>query len=291
MSFFKKLFQSEQPPSHPLMDDDWRTTYWERKDEIIDGLRSLEVSNKSTARLHILLVGPVSAGKSSFINSIDSIFQGRMTCAAITDASSNESFTKMYQTHKIKNGIYGHYLPFVISDTMGLEEGYSKGLDPNYIVQAMQGQLKDGHVFSAGHPCVEKATSPTLDDKIHCLVMVVPAHTMTMVQQDVIEKIRDIREKATELKIPQVALLTKVDEACPEVKKDLRLVYRSKKIELKMTECHNRLGVNLSHIYPVKNYHKEAELSDDMDVLLLTAFKNILNFANDHVAEIPPTED
>ncbi|KAL2086458.1 hypothetical protein ACEWY4_017517 [Coilia grayii] len=93
------------------------------------------------------------------------------------------------------------------------------------------------------------------------------------------------------LEIPQVALLTKVDEACPEVKKDLRLVYRSKKIELKMTECHNRLGVNLSHIYPVKNYHKEAELSDDMDVLLLTAFKNILNFANDHVAEIPPTED
>lgn len=38
-------------------------------------------------------------------------------------------------------------------------------------------------------------------------------------------------------------------------------------------------------IFPVKNYHKEIDLNDEMDVLLLSALKHILNFANDYVAE------
>lgn len=41
----------------------------------------------------------------------------------------------------------------------------------------------------------------------------------------------------------------------------------------------------MNYIFPVKNYHEEIYLKDDVDVLLLSALRNILNFANDHVEE------
>lgn len=45
-------------------------------------------------------------------------------------------------------------------------------------------------------------------------------------------------------------------------------------------------------IFPVKNYHEEIQLNNDVDVLLLSALSTILNFANDYVAEqVPKTEE
>ena len=45
--------------------------------------------------LRILLYGPVGAGKSSFINSIQSILKDRMYAQALADNTSGDCFTKM----------------------------------------------------------------------------------------------------------------------------------------------------------------------------------------------------
>lgn len=47
--------------------------------------------------LRILLHGPVGVGKSSFINSVSSVLQGRVTTLVQTDAATEDSFTEKVQ--------------------------------------------------------------------------------------------------------------------------------------------------------------------------------------------------
>ncbi|XP_063056435.1 interferon-induced protein 44-like [Engraulis encrasicolus] len=216
--------------------------------------------------------------------------KGRMVQAAFVDACYGTVFTKEFRTIKLRDKD-GKILPFVISDIMGLEDAEAAGARTDDLVLALEGHLKDGYSFNPeGSLQKEDAfynSCPTLNDKVHCLVSVLPGDKIGVMNGDqvhtVIQKLREIRLKATALKIPQVILMTMVDKACPEVNKDLKMIYRSKKIKEKMLLCENKLGVPMNFIYPVKNYHEEGELSNDVDTLLLYALKNILQFANDHV--------
>ncbi|XP_062391218.1 interferon-induced protein 44-like [Sardina pilchardus] len=260
-----------------------------------DLLRKFPISTPDVDKLRILVHGPVGAGKSSFINSIDSVFQGRMASMAIADAATDRSFTKTFQTHYIKNQKYGTSLPFALCDIMGLEAVNSEGVKTEDLIKVLQGHIENGFMFNPTSPASEKdpgyKSSPTLKDRIHCLVSVIPANSISMMDDGVIEKMKHVRAKAGLQGIPQVVVLTKVDETCPTVKKDIKLVYRSKKIREKMEVCSNRLGVPMNCIFPVKCYHEEIDLNDEVDVLLLSALTFILNFANDHVevmASSPP---
>ncbi|KAL2087143.1 hypothetical protein ACEWY4_018202 [Coilia grayii] len=275
--------------------ENWRPFSFDasRKQELIDEVRNLKVTNPEVQCLRILVHGPVGVGKSSFINSIESIFRGRMAQGALADAMSGTSFTKKFHSQKFRDVKTGKFLPFVISDIMGLENTATAGAHVDDLMIALEGHLKDGFFFNPVGPVQKENPNynscPTLPDKVHCLVSILPADKIAMMEneqvQDVICKLREIRQKATDLRIPQVIVMTMVDKACPEVQKKLNMIYRSKNIKRKMQECTNKLGVPMNCVFPVKNYHEEIELQNDIDILLLSALKNILNFANDHVEE------
>ncbi len=50
---------------------------------------------------------------------------------------------------------------------------------------------------------------------------------------------------------------------------------------LQMQECSNLVGVPMSHIFPVKNYHEEIDTHNDIDVLILRALTQIVHIADD----------
>ncbi|XP_026050866.1 interferon-induced protein 44-like [Carassius auratus] len=263
-------------------DKPWRETPWENRELLQKNLRELTLSDSKVKYVRILLAGQVGAGKSSFINSVNSVFQGQITTEALADCVSGTSFTKTYRTYYMGNG--QSLLPFVFNDMMGLESGDSEGADPEDIVKALKGLLKEGYDFNPTDSAKKKgyrSKASKSEDLTHCLVYVIAADKVSMMNDEVFKKIKYIRQKASELEIPQAVIMTRVDEACPLVRDDLRKIYTSKKIKQKMQECCNLVGVPVSHIFPVKNYHEEIDTQNDMDVLILRALTQIVHIADD----------
>ncbi|XP_048115487.1 uncharacterized protein LOC125304961 isoform X2 [Alosa alosa] len=269
-------------------DLEWRKINWDigSRNSMEKKLREFHLLNSELKHLRILLHGPVGAGKSSFINSINSVFQGQICAGALVAAESGISFTKKYKTHKFRNGNSGH-LPFVVNDIMGLEKGNSVGAHPSDIINALQGHVKNNYKFSQVSPLsvgdADYVASPSMSDRVHCLVSVIPLDKISIMDDEVINKMQAIREAATDMDIPQAIIMTMVDKACPVVKEDLRKIYFSKRIKQNMQECSNRLGVPMNCIFPVKNYHEETDLDQEMDCLILTALRHIVHFSREYI--------
>ncbi|KAI5090244.1 interferon-induced protein 44, partial [Silurus meridionalis] len=253
------------------------------KDELEKKLRNFNINQSSVQFIRILLVGDVGAGKSSFINSVNNAFQGRITSLSLAGATGGTSFTKKYKTCPIE-GKDGSPLPFVFNDVMGLETG-DAGAHSQDIIKALRGFLQEGYDFeNKSTECMNSPgyrSNPSLDDQIYCLVNIMAANTVTQMSSEVIRKMRSIREAAARLDIPQAIIMTKPDLACPLVHGDLRKIYTSKKIKEKMEVCRNLVGVPMNHIFPVKNYHEEMDTNNDMDALILKALDQIVNIAYD----------
>ncbi|XP_076140380.1 interferon-induced protein 44-like isoform X2 [Alosa pseudoharengus] len=277
-------------------DRDWRTIEWGKSVSVKRSLQEYKLSGQGPKHLRFLLHGPVGAGKSSIINSINSIFQDQVKMGALAATSSEFSFTKVYKTWQIKDMQTG-LLPFVFSDIMGLEMGDYQGIHTDDIISILKGLIKENYKFNL-FPLSKEDTkgynnSPTLDDKVHCLVNVLSAKSINLMEENnnVFKKMREVREHASDIGIPQVVFMTHVDLACPLVKDNLKNIYSSKIIKKRMQECSNKLGVPMNCIFPVKNYHEEIHLNDNVNCLILNALKQAIGFADDYVSNCNSKSD
>ncbi|XP_029996421.1 uncharacterized protein LOC115423642 [Sphaeramia orbicularis] len=286
--FFSK--PEVEPPSPPLLDKEWRPVPWNAKGEYLQFVRGFEPfqphndERNEDQHIRILLLGPVCHGKSSFINSVNSILQDRVTGRTLAVASGT-TFTTKYTTYKITKGARGTFYPFVFNDIMGLEK--NEGVREDDIKLAMMGHVKDGYTFNP-HSTLPTDdphynTNPSLSDKVHVLVCVVSADKINLMDDDAVKRMRTVRLAASDMGIPQMAILTNIDVACPEVKANLRNVYKSKYVKEKMELLSESLGIPLNCIFPVKNYHSEIAPNDDLEMLILMALKQMLNQGEDFV--------
>ncbi|XP_037544451.1 interferon-induced protein 44-like [Nematolebias whitei] len=252
---------------------------------ILDFVKSYKPQNNQVGNLRILLHGPTGAGKSSLINSVESAVRGQICGRSLTDAASGSSFTKKYKTYKIKKDNQS-CCSFVFTDTMGLESG-TGGIHVKDVKLALRGHVEDGYEFIHDSPLTKEKfgynSFPSLSDKVHVLVFVVSANHIKIIADDVVKKMKDVRQAASDLGIPQLAILTKVDEACPEVKKDVDNMYKSKSLKEKVDIIHKLLGIPLNCIFLVKNYSSEIETDDKVNVHILCALRQMINFGEDFV--------
>ncbi|XP_057186830.1 interferon-induced protein 44-like [Triplophysa rosa] len=237
-----KPVQPVAPTCDPEFDKPWRDFKWDQKSELKKHLEEFSLSNPDVKHIKILVAGPIGAGKSSFINSVNNVFQGRITSDAPASSSSShgESFTTKLKGHYISRG----KIPLVFVDIMGLEPEALAGSQPEDIIKAVYGHVKDGYKFDKSKPLSHKdqqyTSDPSLSDQAFCLVYVLPANTVSMTDDKLFDKLKIIRHRISEKAIPQVIVMTKVDEACPLVNKDLKKIYYSKKIKEKMQMCHDK---------------------------------------------------
>lgn len=143
----RKMGLSESKPATPVhnpeLDKPWRNFIWEQKDALKKHLIEFTPSHPDVKQIQILVVGQIGAGKSSFINSVNSVFQQKIRINAPVDASGgSKSHTKELKGYHIKGE--NKALPYIFRDIMGLEAGRLDGSDPDDIVKAVLGFLKDG---------------------------------------------------------------------------------------------------------------------------------------------------
>uniref|UniRef100_A0A8C1USR7 Si:dkeyp-75b4.9 n=1 Tax=Cyprinus carpio TaxID=7962 RepID=A0A8C1USR7_CYPCA len=289
MWLFKESKQPPPPPS-PEFHRPWRSLDWnEDKQNLLTAINRFKPKNPEVGTLRILLYGPQGAGKSSVFNSVDSALKGRITTRALAHAvETDHSFTVESKTYKVKKDSPDSYFPFNFTDIAGMH-GEDRGIHRDDIIKLLNGHINSGYTFNPLKPITNEdpkyIKNPTLKDRIHCLVAVLPANTVSMMDDNIIRQMSDVRKEARDLGIPQVIIMTKVDESCPLVKDDLKKIYTSKKIKQKMEVCSIKLGIPVSCIYPVKNYHEERAIDDTIDILILDALKNIINFADESVED------
>ncbi|CAJ1076725.1 Hypothetical predicted protein [Xyrichtys novacula] len=275
------------PPS-PCLRQPWRQLT-ESSGDIIRYLGAYHPRNAQFSHLRVLLHGPVGAGKSSFINSVDSALRGRVTGRAATDATSGRSYTLEYKTYKIEKQASSFY-SVVFNDIMGLEDNLDNGVQVDDVKLAMKGHVREKHKFNPQNPLSERDfgynPDPTLDDKVHVLVCVVPVDTVSLLSDGVVQKLRQVRLAARDQGIPQFAILTKVDQACPEVGRDIRNIHKSKYLKKQVEQFSVLLGIPVNCIFLVKNYESESSTSEDISRPILTALKQMVNYGEDYVNDI-----
>ncbi|XP_048851290.1 interferon-induced protein 44-like [Brienomyrus brachyistius] len=278
-----RVVEQERKPK--ILDKPWRDVMWDgsARTKILKFLKEYKPPVDSVPRARILLIGLVGAGKSSFFNSINSIFRGNITSQAEA-GDMGTSLTLKYRTYKVKASRGGPPLAFLLCDTMGLEAAADGGVKTEDIVSILKGYVPDRYQFNPVQEMVtddcQTCSEMPLQDRIHCVVYVIDATKLAIMPQGMKNKVDEIRKKTKYHEVPLMVLLTKVDKACPLVEKDLKNVYRSCYIKELIDKVHQSLGIPVLNVLPVKNYSHELDLNDTCDILLLTAMQKMLNFAD-----------
>ncbi|XP_060785211.1 interferon-induced protein 44-like isoform X2 [Neoarius graeffei] len=252
------------------------------QERLLNNLKAFRIVSE-VPELHFLLYGLVGAGKSSTINTIRTIFKGRQLIECLAAALSGESQTKNFYRFEVpkEKGSF----PFAFYDIMGLQA--NGGVHTDDIISAVKGHMKAGYECNVRDPLSDDSTyylkNPTLSDRMHCLLCIVAADTIGLIGNDVLHKFQTVSKAARNIGVPQVVLMTKVNNACVMTKDNLHNIYKSKKIKAKMHECSQKLGVPVNCIFPVWNYHEETRINEDMNCLMLEALTHAVYCANDYV--------
>ncbi|XP_063328731.2 interferon-induced protein 44-like [Pelmatolapia mariae] len=171
---------------------------------------------------------------------------------------------------------------------MGIER--TKGVHVEDVKLALRGHVKDVYEFDPENKLEEGDlkynAAPELSDRVHVLVTVVPAGSVSLLTQDMIAKLRDIRLAATALEIPQLAILTKVDDTCPKAQRNVNNIYKSDYLKEQVYKFGQFLGLPVNSIFLVKNYSSEINTNDATDAHILCALKQMIVFGEDYLSHL-----
>lgn len=283
-----EVYKVDEAEYQPTLNS-WRDTREFDNKYLQDLKREVEeytpLEESGVEQVKVLLTGQVKAGKSSFINTIISIFKGKISSQA-PSGSTGKSMTTKFRNYDVKKGKSGPPLNFKLCDTKGLE--IDDGIDPTEFSYILEGNMPDKYLFNSSTQFSSDSPGfvaiPSLKDKIHVVVIVMDATSIDIFPSAIIDKIKTLQTKVIQKGIPQVVLLTQIDKICEGLQWNVSKTFSIPAIENLVDKAADLVGLPRAHILPVKNFEREIEPREDINILALLALRQMLNFADDYLA-------
>ncbi|XP_010589464.1 interferon-induced protein 44-like [Loxodonta africana] len=262
----------------------------QHREHLLAELRAYKPSTCLIPELRILMLGPVGSGKSTFINSVKSVFQGRVIRQAIV-GSDITSITEQYRIYSIKDGKDGISLPFMLCDSMGLDEKEEAGLCMDDIPHILKGCIPDRYQFNPEKPITPShstfITSPSLKERIHCVVFVLDVNSVNNLSSKMVQKLKRAHKDVLHYGIAHVALLTKVANWDEILQDDFLNMNKSVTYKSQIMHVSKMLSIPISNILMVGNYASEYEVNHLKDVLILSMLRQMLRATDDFLDDLP----
>jgi len=288
----QQVKQEEQEEFPPLpwrgeVGDTWDT---EALDELREEIYKFKLREDAGINsFNILLVGEVGAGKSSTFNSFESVFKMRITNRANAGFSTGVgSVTKQFRMYTIQHG--DTKLKFKFCDTMGLEgDGIQQnnGFSVSDFCKIMDGHVSNGQELTGdivpGVPGYIE--TPTLSDRMHCVVFVISAKEARVMNSKIKDKLRNLKIEAEKRMLLPYVILTKIDKLVEDLQSDPTKTFNSTKIRDLVDYINDEFGIVKNKICPVMNYESQDRTDKDIDILLLKAFTKIKSACEDYITD------
>ncbi|KAL3883666.1 hypothetical protein ACJMK2_029906 [Sinanodonta woodiana] len=229
------------------------------------------------------MLGPSGAGKSSYFNTINSVFQDRITQQGMVGSDAS-SLTKVYRQYQVRSQTTGNKFNFCLCDTCGISVNDRPDLaDLNYL---LEGNVPNGYKFNTApiNPDIQGFISdPRLEDKVHCVVYVFAASSIKIIDDNTWVRLNQLQIRMNERAIPRLIILTKIDELLQTIAGDVSTVYRSKDVQNAVQCVSEKLHIPPGNVFPIKNYESENMLNNSISCLALQALDRMLGYATDYL--------